>query len=437
MNHNYYCHDCNKRHDLMSGVGIAHLRKNLTEHDMANFINLSTTLPTYEVVTNGIPGVYEGTDKFVREVSIAQTLQDKFPNVEAYKSSEGLKEWLTDRLNMSNSASANALSRIQGDAAGEVDFISDMQGDIRSLFNKIDFPRNADGRIISNHPGIDAIEINRFTSDIMNEYQIKTLRSADSINDTLKEFLSSDNYKPSTVLVGPQELIDKAIEIGIPNPTRAFGTLQDNLSSAEDLKQKILHEQLALQMTPESVAREVIGGGMIGAAISVTVSSLMTFMQYKAGKLSIDELKQKIAQDGLKGVITGGSLAGLSLFIPGGIIGCGVGFVVGTTLRRLLDEAYGTGLFGDVLGLTKSIHANVELVANGAVYIAKLSELNNRTLARTITLIDDVSADRTNAEDIYRRLEQNNSIESRIDYSKSSNEILSKLDIYRQRLQGR
>ena len=69
---------------------------------------------------------------------------------------------------------ANALSKLQGDAAGEVDFIREMQGNIRSLFTKIDFPRNADGRIISNTPGIDAVEINRITGEVINEFQVKT-----------------------------------------------------------------------------------------------------------------------------------------------------------------------------------------------------------------------------------------------------------------------
>src|SRR5690606_36874364 len=192
----------------------------------------------------------EGTDAFVREIKIAQTLQEKFPNMDAYKSAEGLRDWLAERLQMSNSAGANALSRIQGDAAGEVDFIREMQGNIRSLFTRTDFPRNEDGRIVSNNPGIDAVEINRFTGDIVNEYQIKMLRSADSIDQTLEDFLNNDAYKPTTVLVGPQELIDRAHELGIPNPTKVMGTLQDNLQSAQELSDKILSGQLAVGMTP-------------------------------------------------------------------------------------------------------------------------------------------------------------------------------------------
>ena len=436
MNRNYFCQRCRDFHDTMSGIGIKHLPHNLSKRDIANFINVATTIPTYEVVTRGIPGVFEGTGEFVREVKIAQTLQDKFPNVDAYKSTDGFKEWLAERMQMSNNAGANALSRIQGDAAGEVDFIREMQGDIRSLFTKTDFPRNADGRIISNNPGVDAVEINRFTGDIVNEYQIKTLRSADSIDKTLEDFLNNDHYKPTTVLVGPQELIDRAHELGIPNPTKVMGTLQDNLQSAQELSDKILNGQLAVGMTPGAVAGELISGAGIGAAISVTVSGLITYLQYKSGNITFGEMKTKLARDGIKGAVTGSALAGLSLFIPGGLIGTGIGFAVGISLRRLLDEAYGDGMFGEVMKLTKSVHANVQMLNNGAVYIAKISEMNSDVLAKAVTTMDDMIDDRIQADDIFNRLERVHDNGMRIDYSQSAEDIFARLDAIRARMQG-
>lgn len=173
MTNSYYCHACQSDHNIMSTIGIRHLHRNLSEKDIANFMNVTTTIPAYEVIRNGIPGVYEGTDAFIREVNIAQTLQDKFPNVEAFKTTTGFKEWLAEQLQGSNNAAANALSKLQGDAAGEVDFIHEMQGNIRSLFTKIDFPRNADGRIISNMPGIDAVEINRITGEVLTNFRLR------------------------------------------------------------------------------------------------------------------------------------------------------------------------------------------------------------------------------------------------------------------------
>ncbi|MGN7384086.1 hypothetical protein [Paenibacillus sp. SAFN-117] len=436
MTNSYYCHSCQSDHSIMSTIGIRHLHHNLSEKDMANFMNVATTIPAYEVVRNGIPGVYEGTDAFIREVNIAQTLQDKFPNVEAFKTTTGFKEWLYEHLQGSNNAAANALSKLQGDAAGEVDFIHEMQGSIRSLFTKIDFPRNADGRIISNMPGIDAVEINRITGEVINEFQVKTLRSAESINSTLKDFLSNDHYKPTTVLVGPQELIDRAHEMGIPNPTKVMGTLQDNQNSAQELSNKVLNEELALNITAGEVAEKVIGGAVIGAAISVGVSSLLSYLQYINGKITFEEMKRRIAKDGVKGAITGGALAGLSLFIPSGIIGFGIGFVVGTSLRRLLDEAYGDGMFGEVLSTTKAVHANIQLLANGTVYVAQITEMNGRALARAVSTVDDMSADRIQADAIYNKVERVKGNGLQIDYSESAEDILSRLVNLQSRMKG-
>lgn len=147
-------------------------------------------------------------------------------------------------------------------------------------------------------------------------------------------------------------------------------------------------------------------------------------------------MKTKIAKDGLKGAITGGALAGLSLFIPGGIIGVGVGFVVGTTLRRLLDEAYGDGMFGGVLETTKAVHANVKLLNSGTVYIAQLTEMNGQTLARAVSTVDDMIADRIQADNIYTKLERVTQNGLRIDYSRDADSILSRLDMLRDRMQG-
>ncbi|WP_106769625.1 hypothetical protein [Paenibacillus faecalis] len=131
----------------------------------------------------------------------------------------------------------------------------------------------------------------------------------------------------------------------------------------------------------------------MGAAISVGISGLLSYLQYKNGKITFEEMKRRIAKDGVKERLQAEQLAGLSLFIPGGVIGFGVGFVVGTSLRRLLDEEYGDGMFGEVLSTTKAVHANVQLLANGTVYVAQITEMNGRALARAVSTVDDMSAD--------------------------------------------
>jgi hypothetical protein len=415
--------------------GIKHLRYNLPEQALLDFMNLSTTIPSLEIITNGIPGVFDGTNEFVREVKIAEVLQQKFPNMPKYHTAEGLKDWLSDRMSDGHQAAANALSRIQGDA-GEVDFVRDMQGSIHNIFHKFDFVRNADGRITSNYPGIDAVEVNRFTGGIVNEFQVKTLRSVHSIDSTLKDFINNDHYNTKITLVGPKELIDRAHEMGLPNPTKVMGTIQNNLDSAHKLSEKILSEQLPVSFSSDAVLHKMADGAAIGAVVSVTVAALIHFMQYRSGKITFDELKVKIAQGGVKGAVTGGALAGLSLFIPGGLIGYGIAFVTGTTLRRLLDEGFGNGAFGEILKATKAVHANVQLLHHGTVYIAKVAEFNDKLLARSITTIDDMAADRNRADEIYTKLERKQDNGHCIDYSWSAEDFLAACDTLQNKLRG-
>lgn len=436
MESHYFCKKCNEYHEIESRIGIKHLPYNLSKNDLTTFINVATTIPTYEVVTKGIPHAFEGTHDFVREVKIAELLQQKFPNMEAYKTVDGMRDWLVDRLNGSHQSAANALNRLQGDIAGEVDFVRQMQGDLRSLFSKTDFVRNVDGRVTSNNPGIDVVEMNRLTGDVINEYQVKTLRSAETIDQTLKEFLHNDHYRPDITLVGPQELIDRAKEMGLPNPTKVMGTLDSNAASAEALKEKILSGDLSVGFTPVDVTEKLLGGAAIGAAISVTVSGLVQFIQYKNGQISWEQLKERLGKDALKGSIAGGVLAGLTLFIPGGLIGHGIGFVAGITLRRLLDNAFGEGTFGEVLKTANSVKANVELLHHGSIYIAKLSEVNADVLERAVSIINDMEEDRWKADEIYTKLERQHGTMTRIDYSQSAEDILDRCDEMRLHLLG-
>jgi hypothetical protein len=180
----------------------------------------------------------------------------------------------------------------------------------------------------------------------------------------------------------------------------------------------------------------MVDGAAVGAVVSVTVSALVHYLQYRAGRITFDEMKVKIAQSGMKGVITGGALAGLSLFIPGGLIGYGIAFAAGTTLRRLLDEGFGNGTFGEILKATKAVHANVQLLHHGTVYIAKVAEFNDKLLARSITTIDDMVTDRNRADEVYTKLEKKHDNGLRIDYSKSAADILAECDALQNKLRG-
>lgn len=410
--------------------------KKLDKKDLEYFFDFTSTAASYEIITNGIPGVIEGTHQFIRDIKIAQLLQDKFHNMTAYTSAEGFKSWLEERLSSSTSSQANALSRLQGDGAGEIDFLRNMQGRLRSLFTKTDFIRDATGHIPSNTQGIDLQEINRFTGEVINKYQVKTLRSLDSINETLKDFVNNKAYDEKTVLVGPKELIEAAKKQGLKNPTKGMGSIQDNAKSAEALKDKVLSGNMATELTTKAAIGKVAGGALIGAAVSIAISSLINFIAYKKGKLSKTELFQKIGKDGAKGAISGGVLAGLTLFVPGGIIGIGVGCVVGTSLRRVLDDAFGDGIFAEVLDLTRSVQLNVKMLHDGSVYVADLIEANGELMAKSISVVDDIKDERFEAENKLAKIEEKYHNNAFVNTEEPLENKLINLELRRERMEN-
>lgn len=419
----------------LSNAEISYIKKNLSIEDLKEFFDIASVAGAHETITRGIPGVFEGTHQFVRDIETSQLLQEKFPNM-PYDSAEGFKDWLNDRLTGSTHSKANALSRLQGDGAGEVDFVREMQGSLQSLFTKTDFARDTSGNITSNYPGIDAVEVNRFTGKVINEFQIKTLRTEDSISDVLKKFTGNAHYNENITLVGPKELIEEAKKQGLPNPVKVMGSVEQNAKSADALKDKVQSGQMVTEFTVKEAADKVAGGAAIGAVISIGISSLFNFIAYKKGEINKEEMLTRVGKDGAKGAITGGALAGISLFVPGGVIGIGVGFVVGSVLRRALADAFGDGIFAEILDLTKSVQANTKLLHQGSVYIAELVDADGEQISKVVDTIEDLSTERL---DILKRLQtfegHYHSGQVLIDRNKSVSTRLDDLDKARARLE--
>lgn len=88
------------------------------------------------------------------------------------------------------------------------------------------------------------------------------------------------------------------------------------------------------------------------------------------------------------------------------------------------------------MSTTKAVNANAQLLANGTVYVAQITEMNGRALARAISTVDDMSDDRLQADAIYNKVERVNSNGLQIDYSHFAEDILSRLDRLQDRMKG-
>ncbi len=110
----------------------------------------------------------------------------------------------------------------------------------------------------------------------------------------------------------------------------------------------------------------------------------------------------------------GGSLAGLSLLFPPGIIGIGIGIAVGTGLRKIIDIAYGEGEYENILN---DMYATNDL-SRGYLYFALSTDKSidfwdkyageMLELPRRARIIDGLSKESQNElDDMIKKLEEN------------------------------
>ena len=94
-------------------------------------------------------------------------------------------------------------------------------------------------------------------------------------------------------------------------------------------------------------------GGIIGAAVSFSTSSLFNYLKYKNGEITREKAFLEIGQETCSGAVIGSAMAGLSLFFPPGLVGfavgLGVGMYVSKTTQNVMNEIFGKGAFEQIL----------------------------------------------------------------------------------------
>ena len=319
-------------------------KANFSKNDLKNFIDFSSSAASYGYITSN-------SQQYIRDLEVAKLLGQKFPKSQMFSTAENAQNWLNKRLEVNPDNLDQVFRRLQGDGAGEVDVLRKINGSLKGLLFKAKYATNEAGEVANNVPGIDITVQNRFTGEIVEKLQVKSnwTEKANTLKGTIDDFVNNDAYNENIVLVGPKELIDVAKDKNLNNPTISFQDTEHNRQSAERLMKITENGDLKAAMSFGDVATKVGQGALIGAGVAIGVSALTNFLSYKNGDLSIQEAFKNIAKDGAKGGIVGGSLAGLSLVFPPGIIGIGIGIVVGSSLRKIFDLAMGEGEYKEIL----------------------------------------------------------------------------------------
>lgn len=317
------------------------LLKSFDSSDMMKFLDFSANAAAYGYITSN-------AQDYVRNIEVAKLLKQKF---DMFASVKDAQNWINQRMIVNPDNFDQVFRRLQGDGAGEVDFVRYINGSLKGLLYKAEYATDATGNVTNNIPAIDVIIRNRWSGEIVQQIQVKSNWSLDpkTLGKTIDRFLNNKNYDPDIVLVGPQELIDEAAKRGIPNPLKVFKSSEENLNSAMKLKEDLEVGNFTNTVFSINTINELGKGALIGGAVSLGVSSIQNYLALKNGDIDIDVAFSNIAKDSARGVVVGVALKGVALLSPPGLVGIGIGIIVGSGLKKIIDAALGKGDFEELV----------------------------------------------------------------------------------------
>ncbi len=400
----WYCEKCKKIHS--DDELCPRYRKQLEQNPdlLAGIIDFSTvageeyliTSQSLDVVANGINHLvgtnlsYEGTQQFARDIQVFKRLNEEafskagvFSNPNAAKSYlESATKGQLDSLNLKLTGSAQ-----------EVDWLRMKQGELSSLFEKSTL-------LEKNAPGVDGITVNRFTGKTISRTTVKASVKPMSSNSTavrgVKKAIEKGTATSDDIFFGPKGTEAAARKAGLTNPVIEKNTAEQIEKSNERLKDKIINNQATTGATLEQVSNKMTQGAVVGAAISITVSSITNYMQYRNGEISREEAFVNISEETVKGALVGGAMGAVTIFLPVGAIGFVAGFAIGVyfnkTCTNILDEVYGKGAYGAILDSSGYVYG---MTFNLAEYYKKI----NDNLKQTETNVGKTRQEQSSAED--------------------------------------
>jgi len=286
---------------------------------------------------------FEGTQQFARDIEVFKRLNEEaFKNAGVFRTSEVAQEYLKT-LNGNNKYLDIKLTGY----SQEVDWIRMKMGQISRLWDKSSILNN-------NAPGVDGVTVNRLTGNQVSRTTIKatTVDPQNSINK-VKESIEAGHTNSKDVIFGVKGTEDVARKNGLTNPVKEKNTMQDVTNSNDRLRSKMANGKATTYIPAEEVAKKMASGAIIGAAVGLTVSSMSCYLKYRNGEITIEEAFKNIGEDTTKGALTGSAMAGITLFLPGGVIGfvggMAIGIYLNKTLVNILDEVYGKGAYKQIL----------------------------------------------------------------------------------------
>jgi len=385
----WYCQKCKTMHN--ENEMCPHISKELKKHPewLAEAANFTVIAAQYNLISsqnldkivqpaNKLLGAdlhFEGSYQYARDIRVFNRLNSEtFKNSGIFNTPQSARQYLQHAE--ANSNLMGALERKLTGSAQEVDWLNFKEGQLRSVFEK---SRLLDG----NAPGIDGITINRFSGNEISKTTIKASANNSSTGISgVRNAIKAGTATETDVIYGTQGMAEQAKRYGLKNPVVEHNSAQEVQASNERLKNKIVSGNATTQVTFSEVGKQIAQGSVIGAAVSLTVSSITNYIRYKNGKLSQKEAFSNVAEDTIKGALIGGALAGITIFLPQGAIGfiagVGIGIYLDSVCTNILDEIFGKGAYDAILNSSGYVYG---MTCNLLEQINKIE--NNMQIANT------------------------------------------------------
>lgn len=438
-----YCEKCRDHHE--ENELCPKYKEQLKQHpewlgEAADFANVAAQ---YQLVTsqaldgvasaiNKIAGTklsYEGTRQTVHDIMTYRQLDvDPFSKLGAFHTPESAKAYV-EAVGKSKSLMAKL-----GGTSHEVDVLMRRKGEISALWSKTELL----GENTHNAPGIDGVtKVYKLFGGKETGFSVKStqynITPGHSTMSSVFHSIERGDFKPGQVLEGTKgyrKAFFERLETEISKATQAgdlskveqlkqfkntkvieTGTAKSVRTDAERLYQKAIDRKASTSISASTAGSKMAQGAIIGAVVGLTVSSITNYIRYKNGEITEDEAFRDIGEDTVKGLITGGAMAGVSLvLLPFGTIGFVAGMAIGMYINAVcanaLDEVFGKGAYEQILhscGYVCGTAKNVEDMLKE--YADNMKRIDDNI--RTMTLRRETTeSNLTQAEDYITKIEK-------------------------------
>ena len=346
---------------------------------------------------------YEGTQQFARDIQVFQRLNaEPFSKSGVFSSPESAKVYYEKVLEAAKETPRTRTSfesKLTG-YSEEVDWLRQKHGQISSLWEKSELLSN-------NAPGVDGVTYNKFTGKQISRTTIKASKNPMTKSSTgitgVKKAIDKGYATQEDIIFGPEGTKLAAKDAGLINPVEEKNTVQDIRDSIARQESKIARGRAYTKATASQITSHAFQGAIIGGAVSLSASAINSYLRYRNNEITREQAFSEISEDSIRGLLVGGALGGITIFLPGGAIGVIAGNAVGTyvssSFSNILDEIYGKGMFGSLLDANGYICG----MTYNLSYCLKEIEKNNTIIEQNIRKASDTQKD---IESLLRMLEE-------------------------------